>query len=162
LFLFEFDDTYVRQRPTTQNSIGQETHMTSNCLLSHQEIFNTATSHLARHTAYRGYLGGCPVGSFVNPLDHRPAIEGVPVRYISECATAVPPYLNHGVVALKRALLRSRINVYDPMTVELLSCLQNLHDLVAKWEWPDRLATIARQFGLSSELLNASLEYSTC
>jgi hypothetical protein len=39
-----------------------------------------------------------------------------------------------GVAAPRRALLRSPINVYDPTTVELLSCLQNVHDGFGHWE----------------------------
>lgn len=81
------------------------------------------------------------------------AMEGVPVRYIAASVLSVPAYMDVGVAALKRALLRSRINVYDPTTVELLSCLQNVHDVFGKWEWRDRLASIARQFALSDALL---------
>ena len=56
-----------------------------------------------------------------------------------------------GIAALKKALLRSRINIYDAATVDLLSCLQNVHDVFGTWEWPERLVSIARQFGLSAE-----------
>jgi NADH:ubiquinone oxidoreductase subunit E len=55
-----------------------------------------------------------------------------------------------GVAALKKALLHSKINVYDPQTVSLLSCLQNVHDVFGVWEWRDRLQSIARQFGLNA------------
>ena len=40
-----------------------------------------------------------------------------------------------GIAALKKALLRARINIYDPATVDLLSCLQNVHDVFGPWEW---------------------------
>jgi hypothetical protein len=133
--------------------------MTSNSFLSHQEIFNSAASHLYQRGFHRGYLGGCPVGRFVNPRDHQAGIAGVPVALIAESIAAVPAYMSQGVVALKRALLRSRINVYDPLTVALLASLQNLHDLVAKWEWPERLAKIAQDFGLSYESVDGPLEY---
>ena len=56
-----------------------------------------------------------------------------------------------GVAALRKALLRSKINVYDPQTVSLLSCLQNAHDVFSVWEWTDRLQSIAREFDLSAE-----------
>jgi hypothetical protein len=56
-------------------------------------------------------------------------------------------------VALKRALLRSQINVYNPATIELLGTLQNLHDVFDKQEWRNGLASVARQFGLCAELL---------
>jgi hypothetical protein len=46
--------------------------------------------------------------------------------------------------------------VFDPTTVELLSCLQNVHDVFGKWEWRERLASIARQFGLSADLLKTA------
>lgn len=132
--------------------------MTSNSFLSHQEIFNAVASHLFAQRPSCSYLSGYSLGSFVNPLDHTAGIEGIPVFYLGECASAVPSYLNQGVVALKRALLRARVNVYDPMTVELLASLQNLHDLFAKMEWPHRLMTIAREFGLKFELLQPARE----
>jgi hypothetical protein len=134
--------------------------------LTHQEIFNTAVHHLFGQGqaallprgggAYRGYCGGCPVGSFIKPRDYLSAMEGVPIRYIGKAPEQVPSYMDVGVAALKRALLRSRINVYDPTTVELLSCLQNVHDVFGKWEWRDRFASIARQFGLSADRLKSA------
>ena len=134
--------------------------------LSHQVIFDRAVQHLFQQRgaallprgggAYRGYCGGCPVGSFIRPRDYMTAMEGVPIRYIAKAPDVVPAYMDVGVAALKRALLRSRINVFDPTTVELLSCLQNVHDVFGKWEWRERLASIARQFGLSAELLKTA------
>jgi hypothetical protein len=47
------------------------------------------------------------------------------------------------VAALKKAPLRVRINVYDLITIELLSCLQNVQDAFGGWEWQDRLNAIA-------------------
>jgi len=58
-----------------------------------------------------------------------------------------------GVAALKKALLKARVNIYDPTTVNLLSCLQNVHDAFGVWEWRERLLSIARQFGLSATRL---------
>jgi hypothetical protein len=134
--------------------------------LTHQEIFNTAVNHLFGQGqaallprgggAYRGYCGGCPVGSFIKPRDYLTAMEGVPIRLIIKAPEQIPAYMDVGVAALKRALLRSRINVYDPTTVELLSCLQNVHDVFGKWEWRDRFASIARQFGLSADRLKSA------
>jgi hypothetical protein len=134
--------------------------------LTHQEIFNNAVNHLFGQGqaallphgggAYRGYCGGCPVGSFIKPRDYVTAMEGVPIRFINKGPEQVPAYMDVGVAALKRALLRSRINVYDPTTVELLSCLQNVHDVFGKWEWRDRFASIARQFGLSTDRLKSA------
>ena len=134
--------------------------------LSHQEIFDKAALHLFTQGhaallphgggAYRGYCGGCPVGNFIAPRDHMTAMEGVPVRYIGASVRSVPAYMDVGVAALRKALLRARINVYDPATVELLSCLQNVHDVFGKWEWHERLHSIARQFGLSMDLGKAA------
>jgi hypothetical protein len=128
--------------------------------LTHQEIFDRAVSHLDGQGraallprgggAYRGYCGGCPVGNFIRPGDHMTAMEGIPVRYIGKPPAEVPAYMDVGIAALRKALLRARINIYDPSTVELLSCLQNVHDVFGTWEWHDRLASIARQFGLSA------------
>lgn len=131
--------------------------------LTHQEIFDRATRHLFSqgHTglpprgegACRGYCGGCPVGNFIAPRDHIPAMDGIPVLFVSASAPAAPSYTVVGIMALKRALLRSQINVYDPSTIELLGYLQNVHDVLDKREWRDSLASVARQFGLCADLL---------
>jgi hypothetical protein len=129
--------------------------------LSQQAIFDQAVQHLfqQRQTAllprgggaYRGYCGGCPVGSLIKPRDYLSAMEGIPIRCLNQPINEVPAYMHMGVAALKKALLRSKINVYDPQTVSLLSCLQNVHDVFGVWEWTDRLQSIAREFGLSAE-----------
>jgi hypothetical protein len=134
--------------------------------LLHQDIFDQAVAHLFEQKraallprgggAYRGYCGGCPVGSFIRPRDYMTAMEGIPVRYIAKTPVEVPSYMDIGVSALKKALLRARINVYDPATVDLLSCLQNVHDAFGTWEWRERLGSIARQFGLSAERLKSA------
>ena len=134
--------------------------------LTHQEIFDQAVDHLLGQKraallprgggAYRGYCGGCPVGSFIKPRDYMTAMEGVPVRYIGRAATEVPAYMDAGISALKKALLRARLNVYDPATIALLSCLQNVHDVFGTWEWQERLVSIARQFGLSTAQLKTA------
>src|ERR1700761_8390142 len=107
--------------------------------LSHQEIFNAAATHLFTQGraallprgggAYRGYCGGCPVGNFIKPRDYMTAMEGGPGRFIGKPPAEVPAYMDVGVAVLKKALLRARINVYDPVTISLLSCLQNVHDV---------------------------------
>ncbi|MEX3964395.1 hypothetical protein AB4Y42_19635 [Paraburkholderia sp. EG286B] len=142
--------------------------------LSHQEIFDRAVAHLFGQGraallprgggAYRGggcgggsgsahCYGGCPVGSFIRPRDYMSAMEGIPVRFIGRETNDVPLYMDVGVAALKKALLRAHINVYDPATINLLSCLQNVHDVFGVWEWRERLCSIAAQFGLSPEQL---------
>jgi hypothetical protein len=141
--------------------------MKSRNFLTYQQIFDHAVEHLFGQGraallphgggAYRGYCGGCPVGSFIRPRDYMTAMEGVPVRYIGNNASdAIPAYMDVGIAALRKALLRANINVYDPVTIELLSCLQNVHDVFGKWEWRERLHSIARQFALSSELVKAA------
>jgi hypothetical protein len=80
-------------------------------------------------------------------------MEGIPVRYIGKAPQTVPVYMDVGLGALKRALLRSGIDVFDPETVDLLSCLQNVHDAFGEWEWANRLASIARQYDLSTQLV---------
>jgi hypothetical protein len=134
--------------------------------LSHQEIFDRAVSHLFGQGraallprgggAYRGYCGGCPVGSFIQPRDYMTAMEGIPVRFVGKTPGDVPLYMDVGVAALKKALLRSRLNIYDPATIELLSCLQNVHDVFGTWEWRDRLRSIARQFHLSDAQIRSA------
>ena len=111
--------------------------------LTHQEIsLDRAVSHLDGQGcaallprgggAYRGYCGGCPVGSFIKPRDYMTAMEGIPVRYIAgKTPVEVPAYMDVGIAALKKALLRARINILRlrPRSM-LLSCLQNVHDVV--------------------------------
>ncbi|WP_153099081.1 hypothetical protein [Paraburkholderia hayleyella] len=126
--------------------------------LSHQAIFDHAVMHLLGQGraallprgggAYRGYCGGCPVGSFIKPRDYMTAMEGIPVRFLGKTPADMPVYMDVGVAALKKALLRARINIYDTATIELLSCLQNVHDVFGTWEWHERLQSIANQFGL--------------
>ncbi|MEM5339454.1 hypothetical protein [Paraburkholderia azotifigens] len=141
--------------------------MKSRNFLTHQQIFDHAVEHLFGQGraallphgggAYRGYCGGCPVGSFIQARDYMTAMEGVPVRYIGNNASdAIPAYMDVGIAALRKALLRANINVYDPTTIDLLSCLQNVHDVFGKWEWRERLHSIARQFALSAELVKAA------
>ena len=134
--------------------------------LTHQDIFDQAVAHLFEQKraallprgggAYRGNCGGCPIGIFIRPRDYMTAMEGIPVRYIGKTPIEVPAYMEVGVSALKKALLRARINAYDPATVDLLSCLQNVHDVFGIWEWRRRLGSIARQFGLSAERLKSA------
>jgi hypothetical protein len=127
--------------------------------LTHQQIFDASVAHLMNQGnaallprgggAYRGRCGGCPIGALIRPIDYRTSMEGVPVRYVLAEALQIPAYMDAGVAALKRALLRARLNIYSPQTVELLSCLQNVHDVFGIWEWDERLRSIARRFGLS-------------
>jgi hypothetical protein len=131
--------------------------------LTAQAIFDRAVDHLfdQRHAAllprggaaYRAGCGGCPIGSFIRPSDYTSSIEGVPVRFLIVDPLARPAYMDAGVAALRRALLRAKINVYDVRMVELLSCLQNVHDVFGVWEWEARLTSIAHQFNLNCERL---------
>jgi hypothetical protein len=115
---------------------------------SHQEIFDLAVAHLISQRrsallprgggAYRGPCGGCPIGSFIAPRDYTTAM------------------MDAGVVALRKALRRARIDVDDSRTVRLLSCLQNVHDAFGVWEWNDRLHSIAREFDIAPQ--DASLQ----
>lgn len=131
--------------------------------LTHQQIFDMSVRHLLSQGsaallprgggAYRARCGGCPVGALVRAIDYRSSMEGVPVRFVCADPNRVPRYMDAGVAALRRALLRARINVYSQETVELLSCLQNVHDVFGIWEWQDRLRSIAKQFGLGMQSL---------
>lgn len=134
--------------------------------LTHQEIFDRVVAHLHAQRgaallprgggAYRGACGGCPVGHFIRPADYSSAMEGVPVRYLNSSAFPHPSYMEAGVAALRKALLKAKINVYEERTVALLSCLQNVHDAFGVWEWQDRLQSIAREFGLVADRLKAA------
>lgn len=136
----------------------------TNHFLTHQALFDHAVDHLFAQGgaallprgggAYRGHRGGCPVGGLIAPRDYLTAMEGVPVRHIGAPPGTAPIYMDAGIAALKKALLRARVNVFDPATVSLLSCLQNVHDAFGVWEWRDRLTSIAREFGLSAARLD--------
>lgn len=133
--------------------------------LTHQEIFDEVVAHLNTQRgaallprgggAYRGACGGCPVGHFIRPADYSTAMEGVPVRYVIGSANH-PHYMDAGIAALRKALLKAKINVYEERTVALMSCLQNVHDAFGVWEWQDRLQSIAREFGLAADGLKAA------
>jgi hypothetical protein len=77
-------------------------------------------------------------------------MEGVPVRFIGKLGNEIPAWMNTGVVALRKALRRARIDIDDARTVRLLSCLQNVHDAFGVWEWNDRLRSIAREFDIAT------------
>ena len=133
--------------------------------LTHQEIFDEVVAHLDAQRgaallprgggAYRGACGGCPVGHFIRPADYSTAMEGVPVRYVFGSASH-PHYMDAGIAALRKALLKAKINVYEERTVALMSCLQNVHDAFGVWEWKDRLQSIAREFGLVTDRLKVA------
>ena len=134
--------------------------------LTHQEIFDRVVAHLTEQRgaallprgggAYRGACGGCPIGHFIRPADYSSAIEGVPVRYLIGTELSHPQYMDAGIAALRKALVKAKINVYDERTVALLSCLQNVHDAFGVWEWQERLLSIAREFGLVADRLKAA------
>jgi hypothetical protein len=135
--------------------------MNNTGFLSHQSIFDQAVKHLFSQGcaallpqgggAYRGNCGTCPVGLLIHARDYANSMEGIPVRFLGSAGTHAPPYMEPGIAALRRALVRSRVNVNDQTTVDLLSCLQNVHDVFANWEWNRRLWQIAVQFGLSPD-----------
>jgi hypothetical protein len=80
-------------------------------------------------------------------------MEGVPVRYLLGPALSRPAYMDVSIAALRRALLRAKLNVYDERAVALLSCCKTVHDVFGVWEWRDRLLSIAREFDRSAEQL---------
>ncbi len=127
-------------------------------LLARQEIYDRSVEHLLERRramldrndgpACRGPYGGCPVARLIRPVDFTPAMAGVPVRFLLAFAIGRTAYLDAGIAALRSALLRARVNVYDERTVALLSELQDVRDLSGFREWPDRLRSIARDHGL--------------
>ncbi len=154
----------VTSNPITAADRQQTKIMKTLHFLTHQDLFDHAVDHLFAQQqaallprgggAYHGVRGGCPIGRLIHPRDYATSMEGVPVRYVNKPATTVPAYMDAGVAALRKALLKARVNIYDPTTVNLLSCLQNVHDAFGVWEWRERLLSIARQFGLSATRLD--------
>ncbi|MFK4441355.1 hypothetical protein ABH944_001193 [Caballeronia udeis] len=137
--------------------------MTTQSFFTHQEIFDKAARQIfaqgdaGKSPRERGnfpaYCGGCPIGNLIDPLDYLPSMQGVAVLFLGVAADLAPPHMHAGLTALRRALLRSRINVYNPSTIELLVCLQHVRRAKDRWEWRDRLGPIADQFGLCADLL---------
>jgi hypothetical protein len=74
-------------------------------------------------------------------------MEGVLVRYISTHTKDIPQHMKAGLDALKRALLRARIDIDDSRTVLLLTRLQTVHGAFGVWEWQSRLKFVASEFG---------------
>jgi hypothetical protein len=148
-----------------QKKLEMKTETTA--FLNHQEIFDRAAIHLQQQGragllqrgggAYCGCLGGCPVGRLIQPRDYSTTMQGVPVRFLAKASNEIPAYMDAGVAVLKKALLRAHINVYDPTTIALLSCLQNVHDVFGTREWQERLISIARQFGLSAKRVTSAV-----
>jgi hypothetical protein len=149
-----------RQGPLASRRTAKGIRVKTLQFLSHQEIYDRAVAHLLGQGraallprgggAYRGNCGGCPIGSLIRPSDYASSMEGIPIRHLLAPVNSLPAYMDAGIAALRRALLRARVNAYDVETVKLLSCLQNVHDVFGIWEWRDRLVSIARQFGLNA------------
>lgn len=131
--------------------------------LTSQAIFDRAVVHLLGQRraallpkgggAYYGGNSTCPVGNLIAARDYATSMEGVPVRYVSTHTENVPQHLRAGADALKRALIRARIDIDDNGTVLLLTRLQTVHDAFGVWEWQRRLKSIASEFGLSDGIL---------
>jgi len=129
--------------------------MRATCFLSNQDIFDRAVEHLNAQRsaallprgggAYHGPCGGSPVGRFIGARDYTTAMEGVPVRYLSNAAYSHLTYMEAGIKALQNALLRARINVYDAF---------------GTWEWTDRLVAIARDFNLNPKYVRVQADRS--
>lgn len=135
---------------------GPTMHTTT--FLSTQDIYDIASRHLIDQmrvalmphggAAYRGYGCGCPVGKFIPPLFYCSSMEGVPVGLLMKPVEEVPLYMEQGLRALRRALIKGRVNVYDDESVLLLCRLQTVHDAFGPWEWKRRLRAIASEFSL--------------
>lgn len=142
--------------------------------LTHQQIFDSAVLHLRSQQkakllptgggAYRSFGGGgCPVGALIPARFHVTRMEGLPVRYLRAFLKDGKQHsqtLNSGnTVGLKQlrdGLLAAHVNVDDDRTIELLSVLQNVHDIFGTWEWEDRLSQVANQFGLQFNKIQQS------
>jgi hypothetical protein len=126
--------------------------------LTTQAVFDQAVVHLLGQRkaallpkgggAYYGGNSTCPVGNLIAARHYAASMEGVPVRYVSTHTKDIPQHLRAGADALKRALIRARIDIDDNRTVLLLTRLQTVHDAFGVWEWKRRLKSVASEFGL--------------
>lgn len=126
--------------------------------LTRQEIYDRSVEYLLerrramlhRHhgTTRRAPCGGSPVARLIHPVDFTPATERVSVRYLLGFASGWPTHRYADIAALRRALLRARVNVYDERTAALLSALEDVYDRSDVRDWPDQLRSIARDRGL--------------
>jgi hypothetical protein len=127
-------------------------------LMSRQEIYDRSVEHLLERRramldrndglAYQWPYGGCPVARLIRPVDFTAAMKGVQVDFLLAFAIGRTARLDTGIAGPRSALLRARVNVYDERTIALLSELQDVHYLSGYREWPDRLRSIARDYGL--------------
>jgi hypothetical protein len=53
------------------------------------------------------------VGKLIRPGDYSTTIEGVPVRVLAKASNEIPPYIERGIAALKKAQLCAQVNVHD-------------------------------------------------
>jgi hypothetical protein len=133
--------------------------------LTKQELFDKAVHHLFTQAkagllkggggAYRGHGGGCcPIGNLVGDEYYTTRMEGIPVRYI--CRTdkqGIPQSMDIGIAALESALRAACVNIDDPEIPSFLSKLQNVHDIFGQWEWKERFTSIAREYGLNTDVI---------
>lgn len=128
--------------------------------LTHQQIFDHCANHILTQNSTavsktggaitRGFDGRtCPIGALISISDYTVRMDSVPVRYLAgEWVDQKPWYMEEGVEDLRAVLLKAKINATDPVTVGLLSKLQNVHDIFGKWEFVSRLRQIADEYDL--------------
>ncbi len=108
--------------------------------MTNQEAFNRVVLHLANQRAkavgtdgycrYRTSNGlRCAVGALIPDEEYRIDFEGLPVEEID-------------------------VPVFKGLDLQLLSELQLIHDEYATDAWPEKLASVARNYGLDPAVLS--------
>jgi len=134
-------------------------------MLSRQDLFSKVESHLLQqdrkardekgHCVYRGSdaMGPtkCAAGCLIEDKDYLPMMEG------SSCGQTLlvlkdgeklnPADMRLKMQAVQTALIAGGVNSDD---LELVACLQTVHDSWSVSEWRRKLRDVASQFGLVS------------
>ena len=137
-------------------------------MLTRQEIFDRVADHLLRqnaqsrqeaescygtptmHCMYRAGGLKCGVGCLIRDEDYSPIMEGASAAGLDPGKTALSA--QPGTQVLRAALINAGIDVDQDWL--LLRRLQMVHDNFGTWEWPEMLATVGREEGLSTRVID--------
>jgi hypothetical protein len=115
-----------------------------------REIYEHVSAHLLEQHAVsedengscrlRGNHGRkCAVGSLVSDELYHPNLEGIGIGYYRHAADGT----------LLRALYASNVNAYDPVIVDLLCELEQIHDNASVDQWHLLLAALGKRYGFA-------------
>jgi hypothetical protein len=115
-------------------------------MLSPKDIYQHVSQHLLAQGVVseddngscrlRGANGRkCAIGSLVRDDLYDAALEGIGISYYRHAQDGM----------LLRTLYASNVNAYDPVIIDLLIELEQIHDDASVEEWPHLLAALGRR-----------------